>query len=938
MIRILLILLLFIASNVKADNYEIPLVSHFNKSIYKGANQNWSISQDDKGVIYAANNRCLLEYSGYTWKNHYLPNKMNLRSVFCYKNRIYCGSYESFGYWSRDEFGKLKYTSLLDLLKSFNFHNEEIWKITAIGDDIYFQSFTVIFKYSISKNNVKAIELHNTSSFFYNVNARLFTKFLNGGIYELKDDKLTPYNLSDFFISKELKGILPYKNNKLLVITSKDGVYIVGKNTITTFNEDLNKELKSYEVNNFVETKDGFVIGTILNGLLIVSKTGKIINKISKENSLQNNTILDLFVDKSQNIWVAMDIGIDCINKSCNIDYFHDITGSIGSVYSAVLYKDYLYIGTNHGLFRRKYKSSNKFQFIKHSEGQIWDLQVIDDVLICGHNLGTYIFDNEIIRKISDITGGYCIREIKRGEKKYLIQSTYTKLVVYQKGNDDIWEQRNIIEGLIDPIRYLEIDHMENIWCSHLKHALYKIALDKDLYKIVDIKHYNGDNCFGVDLPINVNKFKNRIVFSNGIQLYTYDDINDNVVVFDKLNSQLGEYKKSKKIVHASGNKYWLIANNKITLAEIQNDSIKYLNIITHSNIIRNLVDDNENVISIEKDKYLICLDNGYAIYNDINNGVKELDNKVFINQITIKQSGKEVILNIQSKSIEVEYDFKEIRIGLSNPNYAVNNEISYNIEGKNKQYKKVEGSGVILITDLLPDDYVLKIKSKDKKILNIKIKINIPWYKSRLSISLMILSVLFLMFIFRFLVLSYIKKQHHKLEIEKDRLQKIKDEENEKHIISLKNESLNSEIINKSKQLADSTISLIEKKSLLSKIRKEILSHKEILGNQYPNKYCNAIINMIDEHLNDNNEWDVFQANFNIAHNYFFKNISSKHSNLTPTDLRVCAYLKMNLSTKEIASLMNVSPKSVEVSRYRIRKKMDLNKDESLTNYVMSF
>jgi len=95
-------------------------------------------------------------------------------------------------------------------------------------------------------------------------------------------------------------------------------------------------------------------------------------------------------------------------------------------------------------------------------------------------------------------------------------------------------------------------------------------------------------------------------------------------------------------------------------------------------------------------------------------------------------------------------------------------------------------------------------------------------------------------------------------------------------------------------------------------------------------------VIKIIDKNLNNTDDWKFFQEAFNNADKDFLKKIKSKHPDLTPNDLRLCAYLRLNLSSKEIAPLLNISPRSVEVKRYRLRKKMNLDHDYSLTNYIL--
>ena len=95
-------------------------------------------------------------------------------------------------------------------------------------------------------------------------------------------------------------------------------------------------------------------------------------------------------------------------------------------------------------------------------------------------------------------------------------------------------------------------------------------------------------------------------------------------------------------------------------------------------------------------------------------------------------------------------------------------------------------------------------------------------------------------------------------------------------------------------------------------------------------------VVRIIDKNLNNTDDWKMFQEAFNNADKKFLKKIKSKHAELTPNDLRLCAYLRLNLSSKEIAPLLNISPRSVEVKRYRLRKKMNLPHDTNLTNYII--
>ena len=146
---------------------------------------------------------------------------------------------------------------------------------------------------------------------------------------------------------------------------------------------------------------------------------------------------------------------------------------------------------------------------------------------------------------------------------------------------------------------------------------------------------------------------------------------------------------------------------------------------------------------------------------------------------------------------------------------------------------------------------------------------------------------------------------------------------------MSFENEKLKQDMESKNSELAISTMSIIKKNEFLSAIKKELSQIKE------ENK-VNDVIKLIDKNLNNTDDWKLFEEAFNNADKDFLKKVKSKHKSLTPNDLRLCAYLRLNLSSKEIAPLLNISPRSVEVKRYRLRKKMQLEHETSLTNYIL--
>lgn len=176
-----------------------------------------------------------------------------------------------------------------------------------------------------------------------------------------------------------------------------------------------------------------------------------------------------------------------------------------------------------------------------------------------------------------------------------------------------------------------------------------------------------------------------------------------------------------------------------------------------------------------------------------------------------------------------------------------------------------------------------------------------------------------------------YRKKQDSIIRRNKKELELRKLEEKNK-IAQITHEKLQNEIENKNRELAISTMSILKKNKFLYALKKELGKVSK------QDKTIADVINKIDQNINSEDDWKFFEDAFNNADKDFLKRIKSKHDSLTNNDLRLCAYLRLNLTSKEIAPLLNISTKSVEMKRYRLRKKFNLPHEENLIDYILNF
>ena len=143
--------------------------------------------------------------------------------------------------------------------------------------------------------------------------------------------------------------------------------------------------------------------------------------------------------------------------------------------------------------------------------------------------------------------------------------------------------------------------------------------------------------------------------------------------------------------------------------------------------------------------------------------------------------------------------------------------------------------------------------------------------------------------------------------------------------------------MIHKDKELANTAINLVQKNKHLNKIKGELKKIQSEIKEELIKSRLAMIIRKIEKETNNDESWSIFETNFEQVHEDFLKRIRERHPDITPKELKLSAYLRMNITSKEIAALMNISTRGVEISRYRLRKKLNIDRSTNLIDYILS-
>jgi len=922
---------LLIMLGFSAYSQEIPPIQIFTPQDYGAEDQNWSITQSENNFMYVANNAGLLEYNGASWRLYNSPNNGILRSVEVVGDKIYSGGYMDFGYWKKNELGNLLYTSLTHD-KSFSIQeDEEFWGIIDIEGYVLFQSFERIYIYNTTDETYGVIESEARINRIFKVNETIYFQTINKGIYKIESGEAILIVPSVDIQNREVIGIYDV-NDALIFLTKEDGFYQYLNNRTDKWNLNAGALFSKIGIYSSTRLKDGsFILGTISNGIIQIDENGKVLQRIDQFSGLSNNTVLSVKEDSYGNIWLGLDNGINVINLNSPYRVYTDKQGVLGTVYAATKTDSYLYLGTNQGLFFKSFDSNSRFELIEGTKGQVWYLNMLKDVLFCGHDNGTFVIKNNKAKKIASEKGAWIIKEIAQ-QPNLLLQGNYRGLNVLEKINNE-WTYRSKVEGFDMSSRYFEFIDRNNILVSHEYKGVYQLEIDTSFNEVLNYKR----------IPINegnkssISNYNNSILYSNKNGVFNY---NDELKSFKKdttLSALFGQekYVSGKLINDNKGNKLWGFSKNEIIYLEsgkLSNEP--QINSIPISSEIRNSKAGYENVLYLSNDNYLIGTSDGYLII-DINR-LEQSPQEIYLNRVTYSTLNNEHIPLDIKNSAELKNETNNISFKYSTTNYnkLTSSKYQYRLGGIYDYWSDWSSSSEVFFKNLPPGDYKFEARAMTEgtvsnNVISYTFSIDRPWYLRPLAVVFYIVFGLLLTFLVHYFNRRHYKKQNQKLIQKRERELELEQLENQRQLMQFKNKNLKLDIENKNRELGTATMNLVKRNELLNNIKDELSKTKSLTE-------IKNVIKLINSNLNSTGDWKLFEEAFNNVDKDFMKKIKVLHPSITPNDLRLCAYLRLNLSSKEIAPLLNISHKSVEVKRYRLRKKMELDHDQSLSNYII--
>ena len=954
-LRILIGLICFCFSQsiISQDhNLGVPIIQAFPKEISKAGSQNWDMVQDNLGIMYFANNDGMLAYDGTTWTIFPLPNYTIVRSLAIDEmGVIYAGGQNEFGRFIPDEKGMWKFESLKHLVPEGFQNFTDVWGIEITSDGIFFMSSEKLFH--LKENKISVFTKGNIN-FLGKIDDTIYIQDYGSGLYFFSENQLNKIPNSEVFIGKAVSAFTNISNNNLIA-TYVDGFFVMTATGFEKWETDADDFIRTNHIKSATNIiGNRIVVATDFGGLLFFNEQGHHLFHFHKGNGLLNNNILTLFSDRSQNLWVGLLNGLNYIHTNSPFTriFPDEELDAVGFV--TKIHRGKIYFGTNKGLYMGNWKKqyspleSINFQLVKNTKGQVWGLDLVDDELIVAHSNGAMKVKDGIAESFYNKTGIWSFKKLNN-HPELRVSGGYFNLSLFRKENET-YQLLPDFTQLNESARFVEEDQRGNIWMSHPYRGIFKIK-PNITFTSSEVELLGEKQGLPSSLLNHLFKINNEIIFCGEQGAYTYNYETERFEEYPIFNDIFGKKNKIRRLYETPDKSIWFVTQDEFGILKIDDKGLeKKINKVVFPFFKKELNRGFESIYPYDEHNVFISNDKGFIHYHP--NGYLNIDTTfhVVINKVMVTSNGDSIISkglffnerkvnNIQEKEqIETfNYQLNDLYFSFSATDFVSGEATGfrYFLEGYEDDWSDWNYNKSKEYTNLRPGKYVFHLQGKnnfqiESKSLTYAFTISPPWYAS--TLAYLIYSLISLIGLCS--IIRIYQKKYFGLKVENEQVVK----KSEIAIGKLKAEKTELELASKKRELVSTTLNLVKKNETITQIKERLIEIKKQANDSTLNQKIQKLIQKLQHEEIQDEGWEQVMFHFNQLHREFFERLKTNYPQLTPKDLKMCAYLRMNLSTKEMTSLLNVTTRGVEASRYRLRKKFDLTKEENLTEFLMQF
>ncbi|MBK8566875.1 MAG: hypothetical protein IPN76_26995 [Saprospiraceae bacterium] len=920
-------------------------------SDYKAGIQNIGFAQNKDMTLFVANNLGVLSYNGKAWERHALKTGKKQRSLAFEEKagRLYFGSQGDFGYFT----GDWNMVSLSDKIPQPSPDFDEVWDVFISNSKVYFCTFQGIYVYD--GQTISVLGRKEGFNRTFQANGKLFAQSRQGQLLEIREQELLapPYLRNSS--NETIAGVISQDGGYLLVYNSGKTEFATAFGVEGKY-EGLSNALQGKYVNHVLQLSDSrLAISTQTAGLFLFNLQTQSIENISTLDGLLSNACLRAFQDYTGNLWVGMQNGIALIEINSPMRFINQEINIQGSGYEAYKNEEGTYYTTSNGIYFLANNAAQS-QFIRGTEGPAYGMQNIAGKLYAGHHTGLFLLANGTAKRIATTHGLWQVKQLQ-SNPKFAIGGTYSGLFLFRMNEKMELQGAGKIGGFEESSRFFEEDQHGKIWVGQFYKGLYQLSLSPDLMATVATK-ITARQGLPVDEQIVLSRIDNELYLGTPQGVFKIDQAKNRILRAEAFSEVVGEQQV-----------YLLVQDNQKNVHVYTDDIAGFFRQISTGNYTFVPSSLFQLRYSFNNDLLNISVNTGNGVMFNANEGFiqysPELENRLAAEKPLIVSK----VLNVAEDSIL--YERKPFEAKLESPvqltvsyrakvlqfeveafqfNEVNNQQFRYFLKGFDEDYGEWTYATAKEYTNLKEGEYEFSVQTKNylgKTITSqpLRLKVKPPFHRSLFARILYVaLGVLSLLMVSKLQKHRYslkalavedakqkelLKKQQELMEIERQKEQAVRQIEEDK---------MKSELRHLNNLLAASTMNLVVKNEFMETIKEELKEVKRNGKSMETKQALEKIEKEIDTTLRLQEDWKQFEHHFDQVHGDFLNRLREQFQDLTPNEQKLCALLRLNLSTKEISNLMSISLRGVEIARYRLRKKLGLDLGQNLSKFVLEY
>jgi signal transduction histidine kinase/CheY-like chemotaxis protein/uncharacterized protein YigA (DUF484 family) len=791
----LFLLSVSIVKSQSAFEKGLPFINNYLPKTYEGGNQNWSVIQDNNGIMYFGNVNppsSILKYDGVHWSK--IPAAVNSVITRCFlkdKNGIvYYGGYMDFGYLDNDSVGKTCEYSLLKYIPMGKRKFTDIWSMQLAGNDIYFQSRERLFRLTKNGNVWKVKSWEPSTHFMYSFyhDGTLYVHEQAKGLLKMINDSLVLIPGSEFLGKERMQIMLPYedetiansaaRSHEYLLGTFSHGLYLFDGKDFKPFASAADVFFKNTILYKGIKIKNNYALSILGHGVVFIDGKGKITQIIDKSAGLPSNVVSDLYEDKNGSLWFAMDNGLAKANLNSPFTQFTSESGISASPFDMTRLTDgSLYVGTNNGLLRFDSVTHKFVLFNQIPLNQVFNTVADGNALLVSGNGLEIIKNGKALVVRPSINDSLKIGQIALS-KKYpdllYVGTTFGLTIFTRDPHSEVgWKYQGYLHDIAGEIKTFAETDIGQQWAGAQNGMVFRITPFFDKEGSLDMSKTTVESFGkkqGITGPVSfIFPLNHQVYFVSDSSTISYNETKkhfEQATLFGMHFFSGIEDKQERLWLAESNNKN---LTTKFIIATPQPDG-KYkldstsLLPLSDAGVLFPYFDKNDIVWFLTGDG-LICYDE--KIKANFDHPYKTL-----ITGITSQNKSLNPFENISAKLPEIKFKNNSLRFDYAAPFYQKEDKTEYQtwLEGYEKTWSDLGKNTYKEYTNLSPGNYTFHVRAKNiyNKISNEAVysfTILEPWYATWWAYLLYALAAIFLIYSFIKYRTRQLKEKHKELE-----------------------------------------------------------------------------------------------------------------------------------------------------------------------------